>query len=131
MINMNEENIIFQYQLKKRTKLGTRYYYFYATTDIENYLNNKDIKYVRYAKDTALNKQAKRIKELFKENKQLQNNWNELKDNIEEVLNMVCTIEHNLKKYEEVGLDHFDYALKKTEELKSYVMEILEGNNES
>ena len=73
---MKEENIIFLYQVKKRTEFGIRYYYLYATTDIENYLINKGIKYVRYTKDTALNKQAKRIKELFKENKQLKEKIN-------------------------------------------------------
>ena len=66
---MGEEIILFQYQVKTKSQYGTRFYYFYADTDIENYLNNKNIKYVRYAKDTALNKKEKRIKELFKENK--------------------------------------------------------------
>lgn len=68
---MANEQILFQYQVKTKSQYGTRFYYFYADTDIENYLNNKKIKYVRYAKDTALNKKEKRIKELFKENKQL------------------------------------------------------------
>lgn len=63
------------------------------------------------------------IYELQQENKQL-------KDNMKEVLDMVSTIEHNLEKYEEIGLDHFDYAIKKVWELKSYVIDILEGNNE-
>ena len=65
-----EENILLQYQVRSKTTMGTRYYYFYAKTDIENYLNSKNIKYVRYAKDTALNRQ-KRILELFRENKKL------------------------------------------------------------
>lgn len=51
--------------MKTKSQYGTRFYYFYADTDIENYLNNKNIKYVRYAKDTALNKKEKRIKELL------------------------------------------------------------------
>ena len=58
-----EENILLQYQVRSKTTMGTRYYYFYAKTDIENYLNSKNIKYVRYAKDTALNRQQKRILE--------------------------------------------------------------------
>lgn len=49
-------------------------------------------------------------------------------DSIEEILSMVSTIEHNLEKYEEVGLDHFEYALKKTRELKDYVIETLESD---
>lgn len=66
-----EENILLQYQVRSKTTMGTRYYYFYAETDIENYLNSKNIKYVRYAKDTALNRQQKRILELFRENKKI------------------------------------------------------------
>lgn len=66
-----EENILLQYQVRSKTTMGTRYYYFYAETDIENYLNSQNIKYVRYAKDTALNRQQKRILELFRENKKL------------------------------------------------------------
>lgn len=68
---MKEENILFQYQVASKTQLGTRYYYFYAKTNIENYLKNKNIKYVRYSKDSAINEKEKRILELFKENQQL------------------------------------------------------------
>lgn len=78
------EEILFQYQVKTKSQYGTRFYYFYADTDIENYLNNKNIKYVRYAKDTALNKKEKRIKELFKENKQYKHIIDELEKWLEE-----------------------------------------------
>ena len=86
---MNEE-ILFQYQVKTKSQYGTRFYYFYADTDIENYLNNKNIKYVRYAKDTALNKKEKRIRELFKENKQLQQENQSLKQQCEIVEKRLC-----------------------------------------
>lgn len=46
---------------------------------------------------------------------------------IDECLDSVCCIEHNLEKYEEVGLDHFEYALNKTRELKDYLIELKEG----
>ena len=88
---MNEE-ILFQYQVKTKSQYGTRFYYFYADTDIENYLNNKNIKYVRYVKDTALNKKEKRIRELFKENKQLQQENQSLKDRIEKAIEYIKTI---------------------------------------
>lgn len=84
-------------------------------------------------KDIEDKKQAEQQRKIeLMENaiKQLQNNWNELKDSIEEILSMVSTIEHNLEKYEEVGLDHLDYAIKKVWELKDFVKETLEGNNE-
>lgn len=48
---------------------------------------------------------------------------------INECMESVCCIEHNLEKYEEVGLDHFDYALEKTRELKEYLYEELKENN--
>lgn len=72
--------------------------------------------------------QEKEIKQLKSEkvkssHKQQEND--QLKDSIEEILSMVSIIEHNLEKYEEVGLDHFDYALKKTRELKDYVIETI------
>ena len=60
------------------------------------------------------------IEQLQQENKQL-------KEDIDNVLEMVCCIEHNLDKYEEVGLDHFDYAQRKVIELKDYLLEILRG----
>lgn len=47
---------------------------------------------------------------------------------INKCMESVCCIEHNLEKYEEVGLDHFDYALEKTRELKEYLYEELKEN---
>lgn len=49
------------------------------------------------------------------------------KNIVDECLQSVCCIEHNLDKYEEIGLDHFDYARKKTTELKEYLIEELKG----
>lgn len=48
---------------------------------------------------------------------------------INECMESVSCIEHNLEKYEEIGLDHFDYALEKTRELKEYLYEELKENN--
>lgn len=107
---MINEQILFQYQVNTKSQYGTRYYYFYADTDIENYLNNKKIKYVRYAKDTALNKKEKRIKELFKENKQLQQ---KIDKTIEYIIN---------KKYWD-GINN--YRLSNVDEL----LEILKGSD--
>ena len=81
-----EENILLQYQVRSKTTMGTRYYYFYAETDIENYLNSKNIKYVRYAKDTALNRKQKRILELLKENQQLKEQLKQKEDVINKAI---------------------------------------------
>ena len=90
---MNEDIILFQYQVKTKSQYGTRFYYFYADTDIENYLNNKNIKYIRYAKDTALNKKEKRIKELFKENKHYKHIIDELEKWLEEQIDYLTKID--------------------------------------
>lgn len=115
---MNEEKILFQYQVKTKSQYGKRFYYFYADTDIENYLNNKNIKYVRYAKDTALNKKEKRIKELFKESK----HYKHIIDEIEKYI-------HN-----ELVLDFYnddmpcELIINKMEKM---IKELKEGNNGS
>ena len=109
---MNEE-ILFQYQVKTKSQYGTRFYYFYADTDIENYLNNKNIKYVRYAKDTALNKKEKRIRELFKENKQLQQENQSLK-----------------KKYENAVAD-YEYEHHKNQKAINYIINNFDFDNET
>lgn len=46
------------------------------------------------------------------------------KNIIDEVLESVCCIEHNLDKYEEIGLDHLEYAQNKIAELKEYLIEL-------
>lgn len=97
-----EENILFQYQVKSKTTMGIRYYYFYSKTDIENYLNDKNIKYVRYAKDTALNKKEKRIRELFKENKQLKEKYIAIEKERKTFLKHLDNVEQERDKYKKV-----------------------------
>ena len=46
------------------------------------------------------------------------------KNIIDKVLESVCCIEHNLDKYEEIGLDHLEYAQNKIAELKEYLIEL-------
>lgn len=83
-----------------------------------------------------LNKEYERI---YNENCKLRENHNinditlldeneRLNNIINECMESICCIEHNLEKYEEVGLDHFDYALEKTRELKEYLYEELKEN---
>ena len=93
---MSEENILFQYQVKSKTTIGIRYYYFYANTDIENYLNNKNIKYVRYAKDTALNKKEKRIRELFNERTELRGKNTQLKSVLKEIRELLLNFNNGV-----------------------------------
>ena len=62
---------MFEYKVRCRHKLGWKEFTFYATTDIEEFLNRNSIDYVRNATDTVENR-------LFKENKRLNNIINEL-----------------------------------------------------
>lgn len=65
--------------------------------------------------------------ELREENKQLKE---EYKDNLNEILSIVCVIEHNLEKFKEVNVfEHLDYAENKVMELNEYLYELLKGDN--
>lgn len=55
---------------------------------------------------------------------QLEQKLERYKNIIDEVLESVCCIEHNLDKYEEIGLDHLEYAQNKIAELKEYLIEL-------
>ena len=55
----------------------------------------------------------------------------ELKDSIKLIMEMACEIEHNIDKYEEIGLEnHFELAQKKAWELKDYLYNLLKGDKE-
>ena len=55
---------MFEYKVRARHKLGWKEFTFYATTDIEEFLNRKGIEYVRNATDTIENRQYKEIERL-------------------------------------------------------------------
>ena len=44
---MKSDEIFFKYKVRSRHKLGWKEFTFYATTDIEEFLNRNNIKYVR------------------------------------------------------------------------------------
>jgi len=64
-------DLLFEYKVRAKHKLGFKEFSFYATTDIEEFLNRNSIDYVRNATDTVENR-------LFKENKRLNNIIKEL-----------------------------------------------------
>ena len=72
-------DLLFEYKVRVRHRLGWKEFSFYATTDIEEFLNRNSIDYVRNATDTVENR-------LFKENKRLNNIINELEKRIEEYI---------------------------------------------
>lgn len=74
--------------------------------------------------------QREQYEEVYGYIEKLEDRYNELKDVLEDVLRMGCCIKHNIEKYEEVGLDHLEYALCKTEELNDFVREVLEEYND-
>ena len=57
-------DLLFEYKVRARHRLGWKEFSFYATTEIEEFLNRNSIEYVRNATDTVENR-------LFKENKRL------------------------------------------------------------
>lgn len=47
MINIKADELFFEYKVRAKHKLGFKEFTFYATTDIEEFLNRNNIKYVR------------------------------------------------------------------------------------
>ena len=69
-------DLLFEYKVRARHRLGWKEFTFYATTDIEELLNRNSIDYVRNATDTVENR-------LFKENKRLNNIIKEVREYVE------------------------------------------------
>ena len=70
-------DLLFEYKVRYRYKNGYKEFSFYATTEIEEFLNRNSIDYVRNATDTVENR-------LFKGNKRLNNIINELEKWLED-----------------------------------------------
>lgn len=47
MINIKDDELFFKYKVRSKHKLGFKEFTFYATTDIEEFLNRNNIEYVR------------------------------------------------------------------------------------
>lgn len=47
MINIKTDELFFKYKVRAKHKLGFKEFTFYATTDIEEFLNRNNIEYVR------------------------------------------------------------------------------------
>lgn len=47
MINIKADELFFKYKVRSKHKLGFKEFTFYATTDIEEFLNRNNIEYVR------------------------------------------------------------------------------------
>ena len=56
--------MIFEYKVRARHRLGWKEFSFYATTDIEEFLNRNSIEYVRTATDTVEHRLLKEIERL-------------------------------------------------------------------
>ncbi|MBQ6628552.1 MAG: hypothetical protein IJI98_11115 [Methanosphaera sp.] len=64
-------DLLFEYKVRTKHRLGFKEFSFYATTDIEEFLNRNNIEYVRNATDTVESR-------LFKEIERLNNIINEI-----------------------------------------------------
>lgn len=58
--------MMFEYKVKAKHKLGYKEFKFYADTDIEEFLNRNNIKYVRNITDTIEHRQQEEIERLNK-----------------------------------------------------------------
>lgn len=56
--------LLFEYKVRARHRLGWKEFSFYATTDIEEFLNRNSIDYVRNITDTIEHRQLKEIERL-------------------------------------------------------------------
>lgn len=56
--------LLFEYKVRTRHRLGWKEFSFYATTDIEEFLNRNSIDYVRNITDTIEHRQLKEIERL-------------------------------------------------------------------
>lgn len=104
--------LLFEYKVRARHRLGWKEFSFYATTEIEEFLNRNSIDYVRNATDTVESR-------LFKENKRLNNIINELEKELkEDYKTWICNSRSNGKSVK-FGIDvcktHF---YNKLQELK-------------
>lgn len=68
--------LLFEYKVRAKHRLGFKEFSFYATTDIEEFLNRNSIDYVRNMTDTVENR-------LFKEIERLNNIINELEKELD------------------------------------------------
>lgn len=64
--------LLFEYKVRYRYKTGYKEFSFYATTEIEEFLNRNNIEYVRNMTDTVENRLFKEIEILQSKNKKIQ-----------------------------------------------------------
>ena len=95
-------DLLFEYKVRARHRLGWKEFTFYATTDIEEFLNRNSIDYVRNATDTVENR-------LFKENKRLNSIIKEVRKYIEEKYDYILGDE----RIERKQIDHMLEILDK------------------
>ena len=58
--------ILFEYKVRSKHRLGWKEFNFYATTEIEEFLNRNSIEYVRNMTDTVEHRLLKEIERLTK-----------------------------------------------------------------
>lgn len=109
-------DLLFEYKVRAKHKLGWKEFSFYATTEIEEFLNRNNIEYVRNATDTVENR-------LFKENKRLNNIINKAKTYCEDVI-----IEHKNGEYD---VDTASLAIKEHKGNIKSLLNILNGDLEN
>lgn len=118
-------NSLFEYKVRARHRLGWKEFSFYATTEIEEFLNRNSIEYVRNMTDTVEHRLLKEIDKLVDTNEDINREFSqykyESKKEIERLTKIINELEKWVidKKYEE-GTYCIDcnQVLNKLQELK-------------
>ena len=125
-------DLLFEYKVRARHRLGWKEFSFYATTEIEEFLNRNSIDYVRNATDTVEHRQLKEIERL-----------NNIINELEKWLNEKICLNKNDKDYINgmtfvgVNLQMYQMFLDKLQELKgnnngvwvNNLLEVIKENN--
>jgi hypothetical protein len=98
--------VIFEYKVRTKHRLGFKEFSFYATTDIEEFLNRNNIEYVRNMADTVEHR-------LFNEIERLNNIINEIEDSIVGKINVLYQVRGQSNAIQELNI-----LLRKLRELK-------------
>lgn len=111
-------NSLFEYKVRARHRLGWKEFSFYATTEIEEFLNRNSIEYVRNMTDTVEHRLLKEIDKLVDTNEDINREFSqykyESKKEIKRLNNIIKRFEEDLR---EVYLTFGEFSEEYTENI--------------
>ena len=95
-------DLLFEYKVRARHRLGWKEFSFYATTEIEEFLNRNSIGYVRNMTDTVEHRLLKEIDKLVDTNEDINREFSqykyESKKEIERLKKLVITLSKSIQE---------------------------------